>query len=241
MSEPSSTYDVEMTYFTSELNQSKSDEHDTLADDTFISAFTSDAVISNMSLDNLRNNNKLIRMKSTEPISEGGLAMYSQEELCDLITAHRETLKEIYNEVENVLSDTPMSDPPSETSVDSTVHESSPTSELSDSPYHYSTSSSTANSNNNSKSDTKVVEMNNLSIRPKVFKTRMEVTFPALVRTFFAKMREWDEAITIIPFSGSAQNVLNNESNIPDDMEQASVWIRNTIDNDKWKYFAFQI
>ena len=213
-------------------------------DNSNITAFTSDSDISNMSFDNLRTAYYNIRMKSSEPISMGGLTLYSQEELCDLIQAYRNTLQDIQQEIENSLDDSKPSTDQSSTNTE-TDAPPTPTREPDDtsSPSHddHEDTSKTANESTQSTQNPNIVEMNKISIRPKVFKSRLEGTFPELARTYFAKMREWDSDMCIIPFDNSAQNVINHESHIPDEMEQADVWIRNTIDHDKWKYFTFQI
>ena len=212
-----------------------------ITNETKISHSTTNDDIISMTTDELRSAYRFIRAKSFDPISEAGLALYTQQELNDLVTNYRDTLKEINKEVEDALSESPKDEhSSSSTPQDPNTSNTKDTDNNSSNNENQSKSTNTSTSTSPS-SEAKIDEMHNLSIRPKVFKTRIEGSFPELARTFFAKIREWDNDVSIIPFSNSAQNVLSHESNIPDDMEQASAWIRNTIDNDKWKYFSFQI
>ena len=70
-----------------------------------ISPTTRDSVIVGLSVEALRSTYKNIRKNTTEPISEGGLALYSPEELQKLLIAHRDTLKNLDDEVEKELKE----------------------------------------------------------------------------------------------------------------------------------------
>ena len=90
-------------------------------------------------------------------------------------------------------------------------------------------------------SNVKEIVMHTLSIRPKIFGDRMEGTFSEIARSFFKKIREWDDSVCIKPFNSPSKNFIYHETNIPDDLEAASTWISDTQTTAKWKYFAFQI
>lgn len=213
---------------------------------------TTDNEINNLTTDELRSIYQRIRAKTANPVTKGGLVIYSQQELHDFVISHRDSLEFIAREIERELNH---SSGETQKEVDTTLDDSTTSIEIktsNDSTNNEHTSSSTtSNDANSSPSDDNkqtsptenepsqsnpnvdIVDMNNISIRQKNFKSRMEGTFPELARTFFAKMREWDNEMCIIPFHKSTQNVISHESKLPDDMEQAETWIRNTIDNDK--------
>ena len=90
--------------------------------------------------------------------------------------------------------------------------------------------------------DTKVVDLNTIAIRPRFFIKKFDLPYPALARLVFNKILEWDNTAVLLPFDGSAQDTINSDTHIPDDVDQAKTWIANMrIEKNNYRTFAMLI